>query len=260
LAGKRIVVTRAEEQARELADLLSEAGAVPVLYPSIRIAPPESVDALDAALDQIARYRWVVFTSSNGVRAVVGRLAARGGSAVELGVARVAAVGASTAAALADLGVEADFVPSVERSRALADELPDVEGARVLLTRADIASPRLAQTLRARGATRVDDVIAYRTLLMAPASEGLEELRRGVDGITFTSPSTVRGCLQAGAELRDILRGVPVFTLGPATTEAVRGEGLEIAAEATERSMRGLVDVLRRVFESPPGVGEERGT
>jgi uroporphyrinogen-III synthase len=94
----------------------------------------------------------------------------------------------------------------------------------------------------------VDDVSVYRTLLLPPRGEALEELRRGVDGITFTSPSTVRGFLQLGEEARRLLGGVVVATLGPAATEFARRAGIEVTAEAGTRSMSGLIDALREAF------------
>jgi uroporphyrinogen-III synthase len=163
---------------------------------------------------------------------------------------RVAAVGSGTARALGEHGIQAAFVPPIERSRSLAESLSDVEGERILLARADIADPAVAETLRARGAERVDDVAAYGTSLLAPAGEALRELRRGVDGMTFTSPSTVRGFLQLGAESKELLDGVVVATLGPAATDFARRVGIDVTAEACTRSMSGLVDALRSGFES----------
>lgn len=250
LDGKRIVVTRAEEQAAGLCAELERAGAVVIRCPTIRVVPPESYADLDEALAHVDAYRWIAFTSSNGVRAVLSRMVGLGLSVAELDGRRVAAVGASTARALVAQGVRPAFVPLVERSLALADTLGPVEGERILLTRADIADPAVAETLRRRGAARVDDVTAYRTSLLRPSGRALDELRRGVDAITFTSPSTVRGFLEIGAEWRDLLDGVVVASLGPATTEVARREGIEIDVEGVERSMKGLVDALDEAYAS----------
>jgi len=258
LVGKRIVVTRPEEQAAELVGRLKDAGAIPIACPTIRIAPPESWRELDAALSRIESYEWVVFTSANGVRSVLSRARGLGRAADDVLDRRVAAVGASTARVLGGYGIEPAFIPGVERSRVLAEALPAVRGARILLMRSDIADPQLASALRERDARQVDDVIAYRTLLLPPRGHALEELRGGVDGVTFTSPSTVRGFLELGEEARSLLEGVAVVTLGPAATDALRLKGLEIAAEASERDMSGLVDALRLAFES--AADEEIGT
>jgi len=248
LRGRRVVVTRAEEQAEELCGLLEDRGAVVICCPTIHVSQPVSFADLDRALTSLAQYRWVVFTSSNGVRAAASRLRALGLGPEGLDPDRVAAVGGSTAHALEALGVAPAFVPEVERSRSLAESLTPVEGVRILLMRADIADPGLADTLIARGASRVDDVVAYKTELLPPAGEALGELRRGVEGITFTSPSTLRGFVAIGPEWRPLMAGAVVATLGPATTEAAEREGVEVDVEASERSMTGLVEALERAF------------
>jgi uroporphyrinogen III methyltransferase/synthase len=255
-----VVVTRAAEQAGELADTLEEAGATPLLCPTIQILAPESWGGLDAALDRVDVYDWVVFTSSNGVRSVAARLQARGLAAAVLATARLAAVGDSTALELARHGLQAAFVPTQQRSRALAEALPDVQGASLLLMRADIAGSSLAETLSRRGAAQVDDVIAYRTALLAPSGGALEELRRGFDGITFTSPSTVRGFVAMGPRWRSLLAEAAIVTLGPATTEAVREQGLPVAAEATERSMKGLVGAVETALGQVERIDEDERT
>jgi uroporphyrinogen III methyltransferase/synthase len=258
LAGKRVVVTRAAAQADGLCRLLERAGAVVLRSPTIRVSAAPDPGPLDRALERVEAYRWIVFTSSNGVRAVMARLLESGRDARALDPARVAAVGSSTAGALETHGIRPEFVPETERSRALAETLEPVAGERILLTRADIADPGMAATLRRRGASRVDDVVAYRTELVPPAGEVLEELRRGVQGITFTSPSTLRGFVAMGPEWRSLLDGVVVAALGPATTDAARRVGLEVDMEASERSMTGLVEALERAFASrTPGPDEE---
>jgi len=257
LGGKRVVVTRSDEQAEELADMLESRGAEVIRCPTIRVTPPPSYHELDRALKRLDEYRWIVFTSSNGVRAVASRLETLGLEPTMLDPARVAAVGSSTSQALEELGVTPTFVPEVERSRALAEELGPVQGAPILLTRADIADPGLAETLLARGASRVDDVVAYRTELLPPTGEALRELRLGVQGITFTSPSTVRGFVAIGQEWRSLLDGVVVATLGPATSEAAAREGFGVDVEASERSMTGLVEALERAFAARRGRPDE---
>ena len=257
LNGKRIVVTRAAEQAAGLSRELEGAGAVVIRCPTIQVVPPESFVSLDAALARVDDYRWIVFTSTNGVRVVLSRMAELGRPVTTLEDSRVAAVGRSTAGALEAQGIRPAFIPRVERSSALAGSLSPVEGEDILLARADIADTSVAETLLMRGAARVDDVAAYRTLLLSPTPEVLEELRRSVDGITFTSPSTVRGFLRIGAEWRSLLDGVVVASLGPATTEAARREGIVTDVEAVERSMSGLVDALGEAFSPASAVDVE---
>ncbi|HWP34573.1 MAG TPA: uroporphyrinogen-III C-methyltransferase, partial [Thermodesulfobacteriota bacterium] len=112
LFGRRIVVTRAREQASELARTLRELGALPIECPTIALEPPESWAALDAALDRLGEYDWVVFTSASGVRFFLERLRTRGRDVRALGRARICAIGPATAEAVAALGLAVDAVPA----------------------------------------------------------------------------------------------------------------------------------------------------
>jgi uroporphyrinogen III methyltransferase/synthase len=248
LAGKRVLVTRADEQAGALCSALESAGAVPLRSPTIRFVPPASLAQVDAALARLAEYDWVVFTSANGVRALCARLAHLGAPRAALASRRVAAVGRVTAAALGPLGLGAAFVPAVESASALASSLPDVEGRAVLLAVGEKADPAHADVLRRRGARRVDLVTAYRTLPIPPSARGVQELRKGIDALTFTSPSTVAGFVSLGPEWRSLVGDAIVACLGPATSAAARARGLEVHAEARERSVSALVDALAHAF------------
>ncbi len=215
---------------------------------TIRVAPPDSYDELDSALSRLDTYQWLIFTSGNGVRSVLARMEHVGLSVAQLEGVRVAAVGPRTAQALAEHGIPAAFVPTESRSRSLAESLGPVAGQRILLARADIADREPAEILLRRGARQVDDVVAYRTVPAAPHGRALQELRRGVDGITFTSPSTVLGFVDRGPEWREQVSGTIVASIGPVTTAAARDAGLEVHVEAEERTMSGLVEALVRGF------------
>jgi uroporphyrinogen-III synthase len=233
-------------------------GALAVRCPTIRIEAPTSYDALDAALGRLEAYDWVIFTSANGVRAALNRLAAIGGAS-PLGRARVAAVGRVTAGVLAERGVEVAFVPEAEGSRRLAETLADVEGRRVLLALGDKVDPILAKILRGRGAGSVDVVTAYRTTPTPPSGQGLEELRIGVDAVTFTSPSTVAGFVSLGPDWRGLIRRAVVATIGPTTTAAAMASGVGVHAEARDRSMPALIDAVADALAMSKRAGKEYG-
>ena len=243
LSRRRVAVTRADEQADALCRALEVQGAEPVRTPTIRIAPPPSFAELDNALGGLGAYDWLVFTSANGVRSVLDRAAESGVAASAFAASRVAAVGRVTAGALASREVPVSFVPTVEGSSALAHALPDVAGRRVLLARGDKADPALGRVLAARGAL-VEHVTAYVTVPMAPSGQGLEELRIGVDAITFTSPSTVAGFVALGPDWRSLIRRAAVATIGPTTTAAAMKSGLGVHAEAKERTTAALVEAV----------------
>jgi uroporphyrinogen-III synthase len=247
LVGKRVVVTRAPEQAGELCRALEARGAAAIRCPTIRLAEPGSWLEVDAALQRVDGYDWLVFASPNGVRFTLGRLDALGIRSEAPRGPRVAAVGPRTAEALVERGFEVAFVAPDEGSVPLAKALAHVKGASILMLRSDRADPTAAGILRRRGARNVDEVVAYRTVPTAPEARALQRLRRGFDGITFTSPSTVAGFLAIGPEWHSVAAGAIVASLGPATTAAARDAGL-VVQEALERTMSGLVDALEAGF------------
>jgi uroporphyrinogen III methyltransferase/synthase len=243
LARRRVAVTRTGEQADALCAALEAAGAEPVRTPTIRFAPPPSYAQLDAALGALSEFEWVVFTSANGVRAALERAAEIGVATAAIATRRLAAVGGSTAGALAARGLTASFVPAGEAAGELARGIPDVAGRRVLLARGDRGDPALGRILSDRGAL-VESVTAYVTIPVPPSGQGLEELSIGVDAITFTSPSTVTGFVSLGPDWRGLVRRAVVATIGPTTTAAAMTSGLGVHAEAKERTNAGLVEAV----------------
>lgn len=257
LQNKRIAITRAAGQADGLAERLRAQGAVLLLCPAIAIAPPDDYGPLDAALARLAGYDWLLVTSANAARALLDRLDALGLDVAALAGLRVGAVGPATAAALAERGILADFVPHAHLADAILAEIGDVAGRRFLLPRADIAREALAAGLRARGAL-VDDIAAYRTI-PGPGPSALAPYLRGraLDAVTFSSPSTVRytlaGLEGAGlprAEALALLAGVAVVCIGPVTAEAARAEGLAVAAVAHAHTADGLAQALVEALAS----------
>ncbi len=253
LFGRRILVTRAREQAGEMSRLLAEAGADPVELPLIQVLPLEDPGALDAALER--RHDWVVFTSVNGVRAVWQRLQAIGADARSLAGGRLCAIGPATAAELAAHGLRADYVPAEYVAEAIVAGLEVATGQLVLLPRAAIAPPSLAEGLRARGAS-VDDVVAYRTVpasLDSPASlAAMQALELGqLDAVTFASSSAVRAFVNGGLWAR---RGHDplVACIGPVTARAARDMGLPVDVVAVKYTIPGLVAALVEHYRNRP--------
>ena len=251
LAGRRIAITRPAGQSAELIAQLRALGAEPLACPAIAIAPPEHFAPLDAAIARLPSYDWLIVTSANGAHALLGRMAELGASLEPLQQLTIGAIGPATAAALAEGGLRASFVPGEYVAEGILAEIGDVAGRRILLPRADIARPALAKGLRARGAY-VDEIAAYRTVPGAGAADLAEHLRAGaVDAITFTSSSTVRYLLDglerlgyARAEAVAALNATAVVCIGPITAETARAEGLRVGAMAQEFTGDGLVATL----------------
>jgi uroporphyrinogen III methyltransferase/synthase len=251
LFGRRVVVTRARAQASRLSAQLRALGADPVEFPTIAINPPEAWAPLDAAIERLAAYDWVIFTSVNGVRFFWQRLARAGKDARAFANARLGAIGPATAGALQEHGLEADLVPPKYVAEAILEEIGAVDGQRVLLPRADIARPALADGLEEAGA-RVDEIAAYRTGL--GGADKVDELRRRlaegeIDVVTFTSSSTARNFVKALEPMPDLPESLTIACIGPITADTARDLGLPVTIVAEEYTIDGLVDSLIRHFE-----------
>lgn len=252
LAGKRVLITRAVEQAPGLAALLEAEGAEVLIMAAISIEPAADFQALDEAIRQIERYQWVIFTSVNGVRAVGQRLDVVGQNWRSFTQARVAAIGPATAEALRAVGVQPDFVPAEYVAEAITAGIGEVAGQCILLPRADIAREALAVELRQRGAV-VEEIAAYRTVTQPLDTQAVEQvLARHPDVVTFTSSSTVRGFLTAlhGVNVAEVLRGVAVACIGPITAKTAREAGLTPQIVAEEYTMPGLTRAIVAYFRA----------
>ena len=249
LAGWRVLVPRAEDQAEETCAMLAALGAEPIRCPVITFAPPDDIAALDAALRRLAAgtYDWVVFTSVNGVRHVHTRLHTLALPVTTLAQARIAVIGPATAHALEELGLHPALVPSSYIAEAVADTLiaQGIRGQRVLILRAAEARPVLPERLRAAGAI-VDVVAAYRTVPAPPPPHVLTLLRRGdINAVLFTSGSTVHNLIAGlGPDAPRLLQRVRLACIGPVTADVVRGYGLPVAVVAETHTVPGLLAAL----------------
>lgn len=256
LQGKRVVITRAAEQAGEFSQRLRSLGGVPVEIPTIQIVAVDDLAPFREALERLAHYDWILFTSANGVQVFWEQATVLGREALlrpEGARVRVAAVGPATAQALVERGIPVDFVPARHTGEALAATLEPVQGRRILLPRAAQGRPEVAEILRARGA-RVDDLPIYQTV-PAPIDEaGIQALAQGVDVITFTSGSTARHFVAAlrqesGLDLAALCRQAVIACIGPVTAQVVGELGLPVHVVAEEHSVDGLIQALVAYFE-----------
>lgn len=246
--GARLLVTRPDGQSESLCARLREIGIEPVEVPAVAIVPPESFETLDGAVARLERYDWVLVTSRNGVEALFDRLDALARHDGIPSALRWAAIGPGTAQALRSRGVARVWVPSRYLSEAVGAELPAVAGERVLRIRSEVASAVPAELLRAKG-IEVDEVVGYRIVEAPTASRQRlrDALKGGVDGVLFTSASTVRGLLRLAEEtgLGDELRQLLIVAIGPVTASAVESAGLRAGLVAKVHSIDGIVNVLR---------------
>jgi uroporphyrinogen III methyltransferase/synthase len=218
--------------------------------PAVAIREPADWAPVDRALGQLASYRWLVFTSVNGVDALIHRLRQTGRDLRALGLLCLAAIGPATADALRRYHLEPDLVPSVYDSEHLAAALKErVAGQRVLLARADRGRDVLRQQLA--DVAEVEQIAVYSQVdAIEPGAEALAAVRQGqIDVITVTSSNIARSLVAALDEesLRRIRCGeVRLVSISPVTSAAIRELGLPIAAEAEEFTAAGVVRALLR--------------
>ena len=245
LFGKRILVTRARAQASEFADLLEENGAQVVQCPTIKIHP---VDVDTAYVRSTHEYDWIIFTSINAVEIFYERLRENGKDARAFGGCKICAVGPKTVDALNRIGINPDFVPSHSRGSVIAAEIEDVNGKKILLPRAKIATDDLPNGLRERGGL-VDDVPLYDTVKVSEGSHETIEadlLNGRIDIVTFTSSSTVTNFLEMFPARTPtvLLANVKVAVIGPTTQKTAVEYGVRVDVVAKDASVESLVEAI----------------
>jgi uroporphyrinogen III methyltransferase/synthase len=252
LFGRRIVVTRAREQASVLSEAITALGGEAYEFPTIRVEPPADWEGLDRALEEAGAYDWVVFTSVNGVKMFFNRLREMGKDIRTFGKAKFAAIGPGTRAYLEERGLAVVYMPEEFRADAVAAGLKERmnAGARVLMPRADIAPDSLPRALTAAG-FRVDNVVAYRTVPERRGAVLMREMLAGgmIDAVTFTSSSTVKNFVAAvGSDAPALLANVAVASIGPVTSDTAREVGLRVDVQARQYTIPGLVESLVEHF------------
>ncbi len=253
LCGKKIIVTRAAEQAGEFSAKLATRGATVLECPTIRLVEPESWQLLDLAIRELPSYDWLVLTSGNAVRFFFQRMDALGLDARALADCRICAVGPKTADEIRSFGIKPDLVPTDYKAEGVVDEFSrlDMQGSRVLFPRADKARDVIPRELKRMGA-HVDSPVAYRNIFpeRLPPETLFALEKRSVDCITFTSSSTVQNlAAMLGEELMlDMLKGVAVASIGPITSKSCRDLGLKVDIEPKVSTLEALVEALEAHF------------
>ena len=249
LAGRRVLVTRALQQAGKLSDGLKALGAEPVEVPVLEIRPPDSFEPLDKALRKLEAhsadaYHWLILTSANTVNTVAARCSLLGIDVSGIKLLSVAAVGSATAEAARKAGFRVTLVPDSYHSEGLVAAFGNsVAGKRVLLARAKVARDVIPDALTKIGA-EMTVVDAYQTALPDGARELLENaLEKGLDSATFTSSSSVRNLAEVAREagIPFPFAGVAAISIGPVTSATLREQGWEPSAEAAASDVPGLI-------------------
>jgi|ERR1043166_357533 uroporphyrinogen III methyltransferase/synthase len=258
LAGRTVVITRAQDQAEEFVAELKRFGASVVLCPTIEICELDSYELLDEAIEHLYGYDWIIFTSVNGVEYFFRRLRAANREVSDLDELKTCAIGDATAERLRDLHVHVDLVPEEFRAEGIFAALERfvggkeaVKGLNVLIPRASVARDYLPKALEEAGA-RVDVVPAYRTALPAGLDRGrvAAMLSGSADCIAFTSSSTVKNLasLFDTQDLRATLAGVVIACIGDITATTAREYGLDVKIQPQQFTIPSLASAIAAYF------------
>jgi uroporphyrinogen III methyltransferase/synthase len=243
LFGARVLVSGSSSTAGKLRDELAALGAEVLLSPVIQVADPPDWSPVDAAIDQLATYDWIVFSSANGVDYFMRRLLVRGGDVRRLGGVEVAVSGTGTAARLSEYHVRADLVPERFVAESLAEALAKRgAGKRFLLVGGSRGRQVLAPALEQTGAY-VDRIVAYDSSDVAEPDPAVAEslAAGGIGWITVTSSASARSLVRLYG---DALRSARIVSISPVTSETLAELGYGPAAEASPHTVSGVVAAI----------------
>jgi uroporphyrinogen-III synthase len=220
LTALSVLVTRPASQAISLASSIERLGGTAVLLPAISIVPMEATLEVDPDL--------VIFVSVNAV--------AHGARCIAKTTSmRIAAIGKTTAAALAEAGLPVDLVPeSGFNSEGLLAHpgLNLTASSRVLIVRGAGGRELLQETFTAQGCT-VTTLDVYRRTLPAIDAVRRDEIESlwaegGIDVVTATSAETLHNLMSLlSARGRELLSATPLLVASRRIMSAAAELGLQ---------------------------------
>ncbi len=260
LFGRRVLVTRASEQAPVLIDALSKLGAESIVVPTITIIPPPSFAELDQALSELDQIDYLLLTSVNAVTAFFDRLASLGYDTHVLNGLQTVVVGPKSAEALSARGINVDLMPEDYRAEGVVALLKDrISGKKLLYPKAALARDLIPAELSAAGG-KVIDPVAYASAPPADTAGKLQQaLADGLDLLTFTASSTVQNFVDLlDADHLVLAKEIPVASIGPLTSETARKLGFNVVIEPADSTLDDMVEAIKDYFSGTRDAG--RGT
>lgn len=248
LFGKSVVVTRSRTQSSEMAKRISELGGIPILFPTITIAPiPDGIERLKRALTSQSTYSHLVLTSVNAVMLLFETLSHLGKDARALANLHISAIGSATATHLANRGIKPDFIPKSYVGEALVEGLKPTltKESHILLPHSKNARPMMAEALKKVCA--LEEIFIYETLRAENPDYDLRQAltEHSIDAITFTSSTTVSYFLDIlGSAATPLLANCTCASIGPETSKKMRELGISVDVEATTYTIDGLLEAL----------------
>ena len=253
LFGRKIVVTRAREQASNMVATLIDLGAQVLEFPTIEVVPPEDWAPLDVAISNLPKYDWLIFTSVNGVKFFFARLFENHKDVRALHHIKTACIGPETAKQLLGFGIQTDILPKSYVAEAVVEAFSSetVQSKKILIPRAETARPILPVELKKMGA-EVDEIATYRTCPVTKNTEILVSALAAheIDLVTFTSSSTVTNfkAMLPRDKTDDLMNGVCVAAIGPVTADTAKELGFKVDIVAKNFTIPGLCDAIIQYF------------
>ncbi len=257
LSGRKIIVTRAREQASKLSDRLEKLGAAVYETPMIKFVPPDDdYESLKSAFSSINSYNLIVFTSVNGVSRFFDCAYGAGFDIRDFAGPDIAAIGEKTAAALHERFLKTKIVPDEYKAENLAEKIIETYKSKklnILIARAQNARDTLVEKLKNAG-HEVFLAHVYKSVPAGHSSFDVKELlhRGEIDLVTFASSSTVENFVEAaGTSLikEKFSDGfVKTAVIGPITAETCLKHGIKPDIQPAEYTIEALVDEILRYY------------
>lgn len=252
LQGKKILVTRAKAQASALSLQIKKYGGIPIEIPLITCKEVENKTAIHDAIKSIHTYKWVIFTSKNGIDFFFKEYEKIKGSLAF--PCKIAVVGKKTEDVLSEYGLEADLLPEKFVAESLLESLLKVvkKDDRILFPRGNLARSIIPNSLR-ENYIYVNELDVYENVIDNNSKEQLYQLikRREIDVVTFTSSSTVDNfvALLEGTNWRNFISEVIFASIGPITSKTMVNHNLPVHVEPKEYTIQGMLNSMMEILK-----------
>jgi len=251
LSGKRILITRSEDQNEEFAAMVRRAGGVPVLFPTIRLVPPDDCGPLDREIGRLSSFDWVLFTSANAARFFCDRTSRLGLVSWPADL-RVASIGPGTTRELGSRGVRVFLTAERHTAEGLFEALRahGVAGRRFLIPRAEEGRDVLPDALRREGGDVVSVVAYMNGLAEKEEDTAAEILAAPPDVCAFASPSSFLNLflLLGEEDARGMLSASRIAAIGEVTARAIRARDFRVDIVPETYTLKALMDAIEAHF------------
>jgi len=243
----RVLITRAEHQTDEFKKKVEHAGLEAIVLPMIEIKAIEANTDLTNVFNQMEKYDWLIFTSSNSVKFFFDAVDEQNVKMYFFPNLKIATVGEKTKMTLEQRGYRTNFVPIKFTAKVLTESLEDLKGKNILIPRSGIATNDYIRAFEEKGA-KVHAIDLYNNNPRSFEANTLNKLfDQNLDYITFTSGSTAKSFADNVNKLDIKLDQVKVICIGPSTAKVASDNGLKVEAIAETHTIEGIIDVIKKL-------------